>query len=212
MKSGFVVPCVMCHGKLPLLIHFVTSHDKIQNYRMILNLANCSVFMALFKVCKPLAQECHLGYYLGQHTKYCHTRRTVLQVSIMTAVLEPKITPVKDETELKFQSCRIFDGLLCYFHFYASHQLLIFHVIIEVPDRVYRESHYRKDENLGLFGLQMNEWPCCAGLQQLSYWDLTLGLGNPALLDKSSIIHVVHRFHLIWNQRVCNNQGCALNA
>lgn len=70
----------------------------------------------------------------------------------MGAERGPKIMSQRDETdvELKCQPCRICHGLLCYLHFHSSRERLIFHVIIEVPDRVYRESHYRKDESLGL--------------------------------------------------------------
>lgn len=120
-------------------------------------------------------------------------------MSIRSAMLGLKITPTKNETELEFKSqpCRIFDGLLCYLHFYASCQLLIFHVIIKVPDRVYRESHYRKDENLGLFGLQMNEWP----RGTVDQWLYRLGS------DVRTQLWKCFHFGLVFNYSLCP-QSC----
>lgn len=56
------------------------------------------------------------------------------------------------DKESKCQPCMFF------FDFFM-HCICFFNVIIEVPDRVYRDIHYRKDENLGLFDLQMIELP-----------------------------------------------------
>lgn len=76
------------------------------------------------------------------------------------------------------------------FNFSASDLLLIFQAIIKVPDKLYRESHYLKDEKLGLFGLQMKAW-----LQGTPGWvlrpgsDFRLCPWHVALSDQSSIIH-----------------------